>query len=145
MQSANTAQPLILPEYHYGGVGFRAHADWANPDSINFLTSEGLGREANETRPNWVHAGGYTDGDLAGITMMDHPSNFRFPQPVRIHPSHPYFVYAPQQLGEMRIEPGSPYIAQYRFVTYDGEPNPEELNRIWNDYAYPPAVTVEAE
>jgi len=73
---------------------------------------------------------------------MGHPGNFRFPQPVRIHPDAPFFNYAPTQLGTMQIEPGSPYIVRYRYVTYDGEPNPDELNRLWNDYAYPPGVTV---
>lgn len=141
-QSVNTGKPLILPEYHYGGVGFRGHRDWDDPGNVRFLTSEGLGRDGNATRPKWTHIGGRSDGELAGITIMSHPKNFRFPQPVRIHPDEPYFVYSPTQLGEMRIEPGSPYTARYRYVTYDGKPNPDELNRLWNDYAYPPGVTV---
>lgn len=141
-QSVNTGKPLILPEYHYGGIGFRGNRDWDNPENARFLTSEGLGRNGNTTRPKWTHIGGLIDGELAGITVMDHPENFRYPQPVRIHPDEPYFVYSPTQLGEMRIEPGSPYTARYRYVTYDGEPNTDELNRIWNDYAYPPGVTV---
>lgn len=142
-QSVNTGKPLILPEYHYGGIGFRGNREWDNQENVTFLTSEGLGRDGNTTRPKWTHIGGVVDGDLAGITVMDHPENFRYPQPVRIHPEEPYFVYAPMQLGEMRIEPGSPYITRYRYVTYDGEPDPEDLNRFWNDYAYPPGVTVE--
>lgn len=115
---------------------------WDDPGNMTFLTSDGLGRDGNATRPSWTHIGGVSDGKLAGITVMDHPENFRYPQPVRIHPDEPYFVYAPTQLGEMRIEPGSPYVARYRYVTYDGEPNPDELNRLWNDYTYPPDVTV---
>lgn len=142
IQSVNTDKPLILPEYHYGGIGFRGNRDWDNPENVTFLTSEGLGRDGNETRPKWTHIGGFTDGKLAGITEMDHPENYRYPQPVRIHPDEPYFVYSPTQLGEMRIEPGSPYVARYRFVTYDGEPDPKKLDRLWNDYAYPPGVTV---
>lgn len=141
-QSVNTDKPLILPEYHYGGIGFRGNRNWDNPENATFLTSDGLGREGNETRPKWTHIGGMIDGEVAGITVMDHPENYRFPQPVRIHPEEPYFVYAPMQLGDMRIEPGSPYTTRYRYVTYDGEPDPEELNRLWNDYAYPPGVTV---
>lgn len=141
-QSVNTGKPLILPEYHYGGVGFRGNRDWDDPKNMTFLTSEGLGRDGNTTRPRWTHIGGLSDGELAGITVMDHPKNFRYPQPVRIHPEEPYFVYSPTQIGEMRIEPGSPYVVSYRYVTYDGEPKPGELNRIWNDYAYPPGVTV---
>ena len=52
------------------------------------------------------------------------------------------FQLCPTQLGEMTIEPGSPYVAKYRYVTYDGEPDVDLLNRLWRDYAYPPAVTV---
>src|SRR6056297_1476903 len=141
-QTVNSDKPLILPEYHYGGVGLRGHEDWNNPDLMTFLTAEGLGRDGHATRTKWTHIGGLSNGELAGITIMGHPENYRFPQPVRIHPDAPFFNYAPTQLGTMQIEPGSPYIARYRYVTYDGEPNPDKLNRLWNDYAYPPQVTV---
>jgi len=141
-QTVNSDNPLVLPEYHYGGVGFRGHEDWINPELMNFLTAEGLGRDGHATRTKWTHIGGVIDGKLAGITIMSHPKNFRFPQPVRIHPDAPFFNFAPTQIGEMQIEPGTPYTAQYRYVTYDGKPNPVELTRLWNDYAYPPQVTI---
>lgn len=144
-QTANTAQPLVLSEYHYGGVSFRGHENWNNPENVSFLTSEGYDRNnGNETRARWSHMGGVVDGKLAGIAVLGHPENKRAPQPVRIHPNIPYFVYSPSQLGEMVIEPGSPYIVRCRYITYDGEPDPQELNRLWNDYAYPPGVTVMA-
>jgi len=141
-QTANTSSPLILPEYRYGGVGFRGHKDWDDPDNCTFLTSDGLGRDGHATRVNWTHIGGHSDGELAGIAIMSHPSNFRHPQPVRIHPEEPFFNFAPQQLGVMSIEPGSPYVVRYRYITYDGEPNPEKLDALWYDFAYPPGVTV---
>ena len=141
-QTANTSAPLILPEYRYGGVGFRGHADWDDPENCTYLTSEGLGRDGHGTRVNWTHIGGHSDGELAGITIMSHPSNFRHPQTVRIHPDEPFFNFAPQQLGDMSIEPGSPYVVRYRYITYDGEPNPEKLDALWIDFAYPPGVTV---
>lgn len=145
-QSSNTGQPLVLPEYNYGGVSFRGHGDWNDPANVTFLTSEGYDREnGNETRARWAHMGGPVEGERAGIAILSHPGNKRSPQPVRIHPGIPYFVYAPIQLGEMVIEPGSPYRARYRYITYDGEPDPDELDRLWNDYAYPPGVTVVAE
>jgi len=143
-QTANTAQPLILPEYHYGGVAFRGHRNWSEPENVSFLTSEGFDRSnGNETRAKWTHIGGRVGEDRAGIAVLSHPGNYRAPQPVRIHPEIPYFSYTPAQLGSMSIEPGEPHIARYRYVAYDGEPNPEELDRLWNDYAYPPGVTVE--
>lgn len=141
-QTANTSNPLILPEYRYGGVGFRGHADWDDPDNCTFLTSDGLGRDGHGTRVNWTHIGGHSDGELAGIAIMGHPSNFRHPQTVRIHPNEPFFNFAPQQLGDMSIEPGSPYVVSYRYITYDGDPDPEKLDSLWNDFAYPPGVTV---
>ncbi len=141
--TTNTAQPLVLPEYRYGGLAFRGHANWDNPENVTFLTSEGYDRSnGNETRARWAHMGGIVEGQRAGVAVLGHPDNFRAPQPVRIHPETPYFVYAPMQLGEMKIEPGSPYVMRYRFITYDGEPNPEKLERLWHDYAYPPGVMV---
>lgn len=141
-QTVNSDQPLILPEYHYGGVGFRGHVDWDDPSNVFFLTSDGLGREGHATRARWSHIGGFSGGDLAGIAILGHPSNYRFPQPMRIHPDEPFFNFAPTQLGNMEIKPGEPYVARYRYVTYDGEPDPDLIDRLWLDYAYPPGVTV---
>lgn len=141
-QTANTAQPLILPEYRYGGVGFRGHVDWDDPDNATFLTSDGLGRDGHATRVRWTHIGGHSDGELAGIAILGHPGNFRHPQTVRIHPTEPFFNYAPVQLGDMSIEPGSPYVVRYRYITYDGDPDPDFINRMWDDYAFPVGVTV---
>jgi hypothetical protein len=45
-------------------------------------------------------------------------------------------------LGEWEIGRGQQYVSRYRFVVYDGEPDVEQLNRLWNDYANPPQVTV---
>lgn len=144
-QTTNTAQPLVLAEYHYGGVSFRGHENWNNPENVTFLTSEGSDRRTgNETRARWSLMNGVVDGKYAGIAVLSHPDNYRSPQPVRIHPDIPYFVYSPMQLGDMVIEPGSPYTVQHRYITFDGEPEPDELNRLWNDYAYPPGITVTA-
>ncbi len=144
--TTNTGQPLKLPTYHYGGMAFRGHRQWDNPENISVLTSKGYDRsDGNETRARWVHVGGQIDGKQVGIAILSHPDNFRAPQPVRIHPETPYVVYAPMQLGDMQIRPGSPYVMRYRYVTYDGKPDVEKLNHLWNDYAYPPGVTVTAE
>lgn len=141
--TTNTAQPLKLPEYRYGGLAFRGHQQWDNPKNISVLTSKGYTREnGNATRARWVHIGGTVNGKQVGVAILGHPDNFRAPQPVRIHPETPYVVFAPMQLGDMAIKPGSPYVMRYRFVTYDGKPNVERLNQLWNDYAYPVGVTV---
>ncbi|MEX1212286.1 MAG: PmoA family protein [Balneolaceae bacterium] len=145
VQTVNTGQPLALPEYRYGGVGFRGHPDWDDPANGRFLTSEGLGRDGHATRARWVHIGGESHGEQAGIAILSHPENFRHPQTVRIHPDEAFFNYAPSQLGEFEIRSGEPYHARYRYITTDGEPDPEEIERLWFDYAYPPGITVQPE
>jgi hypothetical protein len=40
-QSCATDDPLILPKFHYGGLGYRGLGEWLGADKANFLTSEG--------------------------------------------------------------------------------------------------------
>lgn len=144
-QSTASASPLIMPAYHYGGVAIRGPDAWYGASHARFLTSAGHDRATgNETRARWTYMGGMVDGQQAGIAMLSHPTNARSPQPVRIHPEMPYFCYAPPQRGPLAIRPGGAYAARYRLVTFDGPPDPALLDRLWTDYAYPPAVTVES-
>jgi hypothetical protein len=61
---------------------------------------------------------------------------------MRLHPTEPFFNFAPQQAGDMEIKPGEKYVSRYRFVVHDGPADRAELDRLWNDYAHPPIVTV---
>ena len=144
-QECASSNPLILDEYRYGGMGVRGHRDWKDKAKVSFLTSEGKTRiDGNATRARWCHIGGEVSGQLVGIAVLDHPSNFRSPQPLRIHPDDPYFNYAPSQAGRFEIEPGKKFVMRYRYVVADGPPDPKLLDRLWNDYAHPPQVTVTA-
>jgi hypothetical protein len=136
--------PLILPQYHYGGLGVRGHAQWDGKENAFFITSEGKDRSnGNKTRGRWGHMGGAIDGKPAGIAILDHPTNFRHPQPMRLHPTEPFFCYAPQQLGDFAIEPGKPYTARYRFLVTDGSADKDLIERAWSDFAQPVEVKVE--
>lgn len=144
VQKCATDSPLKLPKYHYGGLGIRGHRDWNGAGKTQFLTSEGIeGTKANETRGNWAWMGGLVDQMTTGIAVLGHPNNFRAPQPFRAHPSEPFLCLAPSQLGDWEIKPSEDYISRYRFIIRDGAPDKDELNRLWNDYAHPPKVTVE--
>lgn len=143
IQECATASPLVLPEYRYGGVGFRGHREWKDKSKVFFLTSEGKGRvDGHATRARWCHIGGLVEGQRVGIAILDHPGNFRAPQSMRIHPDDPFFNYAPSQLGRFEIAPGFRYISRYRYVVSDGPPDKGEIDRLWNDYADPPKVTI---
>ncbi|MBE0541642.1 MAG: PmoA family protein [Verrucomicrobia bacterium] len=144
-QECASPSPLRLPKYYYGGLGFRGHWDWNGKANAFFLTSEGETNRVrgNETRARWCHISGVVDGELAGVAILGHPGNFRAPQPLRLHPTEPFVCFAPSQLGDWEIIPGQPYVSRYRFVVADGPPDRAELDRLWNDYAYPPEVRVE--
>lgn len=142
-QDLATSSPLLLPEYRYGGLGFRGHRQWLAKDNCDFLTSEGKDRNnGHGSRARWCHIGGRIDGQLAGIAILDHPSNFRAPQAMRINPDQPFFCYSPSLIGDWKIEPGQSYVSRYRFIVYDGAPDKAELDRLWNDYANPVQVTI---
>ena len=142
-QDLASSSRLDLPEYRYGGIGFRGHRQWLPKDNCDFLTSEGKDRNnGHGTRARWCHIGGRIDGQLAGIAILDHPSNFRAPQAMRINPDQPFFCYSPSLIGDWKIEPGKPYVSRYRFIVYDGAPDKAELDRLWNDYANPVQATI---
>ncbi len=142
-QMCATTSPLLLPEYRYGGIGFRGHSEWLDKSNCVFLTSEGKDRSnGNGTRARWCHIGGRIGGEFAGIAILDHPTNFRAPQPMRLNPDQPFFCYAPSVMGEWEIGRGQEYVSRYRFIVYDGEPDVAALNRYWDDYASPVQVTV---
>lgn len=136
--------PLELPEYIYGGLAVRGHRDWLGEQNAQFLTADGVADrvQANATRNRWCSIGGVVGDERAGLAILDHPSNFRAPQPVRVHPKMPYFCYAPPQLGSFAIAVDQTYRASYRIIVFDGEPDPTSIDRIWTDFADPPEVEV---
>jgi hypothetical protein len=129
--------PLKLPEYHYGGLGFRGNRAWDGAANCRFLTASGITdrEKVNSAREPWCWVGGEVEGSTCGVAILCHPENFRAPQPIRAHPTEPFFCYAPQQAGAMSIEPGQPYTARYRLIVADGEPDAAALRRHHEQYA----------
>jgi hypothetical protein len=136
-QTCAGESPLKLPEYHYGGLGFRGNRAWNGAANCRFLTASGLTdrSKVNTAKEPWCWIGGKVEGETCGLTILCHPSNFRAPQPIRAHPEEPFFCYAPQQGGAMEIVPGKPYVARYRLIVADGEPDPKAAARWAAEYA----------
>lgn len=142
-QTVSGNEPLKLPKYHYGGLGVRGSALWDAVDEVTMLTSEGHDRKTGDaTNAKWVWLGGLVEDAPTGITVLIHPDNFRFPQPLRLNPKNPQLCIAPSAAGDWSIEPGMPLVLRYRIVLSDGKPDPVELERLWIDYARPPQVEV---
>jgi hypothetical protein len=149
-------RPLAVNTYHYGGLGLRGNRAWFDPAAkgdnppapersgeSDFLTSEGKRRgDGNHTRPRWVDLSGRAGGRFGGVAILDHPDNFRSPQPVRLHPNKPYFCFAPMVPGGFEIAPGRPYVSRYRLDLHDDRPDPPSIERSWHDYAEPPVARV---
>lgn len=136
-QTNTSNDTLFILEYHYGGMGFRGSKEWNKVDSTHFtntweiLTSEGFSNEnANHTHASWVTASGKVDGQKTSVTVFGFPENFRSPQAIRVHPSMPYWVYAPMVDGEFYIAPGASYKSKFRYYVPNGASNPKIIKHI---------------
>ncbi len=127
---------IDIPEYHYGGAAFRGCENWNVPggayDSlVYFLTNQYKTQaDGNHSRPLWATMFGRVPEKFAGVAMMGHPKNFRYPQPIRIHPTMPYFCFAPMVLGQYQIMPGGKYVNRYGIFVYDGRPEADKIQQI---------------
>jgi hypothetical protein len=132
-----TEDPLHLNEYHYGGMAFRGARSWSFGKAA-FLTSDGKDRESgNHTRPLWTAITGDVDDKSYTVAGMESAKNFRFPQPVRLHPDMPYFCWSPSVLGEFEIAPGKPFTSGYRFYVFNGGADKGRLDDLQREMAAP--------
>ena len=144
-QRALTSEPLLVQEYHYGGVAVRGPVDWVLPRAdadgssgrpvSRMLNNNGSDRIAgNHEHAKWVAMTGQLDGESVSIAVLCHDDNFRAPQAARLHPTKPYFVYAPCVDGEFMIDQDHPYQARYRYLITDDPPDSEWLNQQWDNW-----------
>ncbi|QDU75754.1 hypothetical protein Pan97_27960 [Bremerella volcania] len=142
-QSSITTHPLVINEYHYGGFAVRGPARWVTDskdkdelEPSGFLNSEGSKRaKGNHQHAKWVSLWGEIDGKPVSITVLSDPQNFRAPQAARIHPTKPYFCFAPCVDGEFVIDGDHPYKARYRYLVTDAMPDPKWLDQQWEKWS----------
>lgn len=142
-----TENPLILKEYRYQGFGYRAKAEW-NDENTELTTSEGYNKgNGNATRARWCDVRGPSEEGKAGILFMSNPSNYNFPELLRIWPTgsnngveNVFINFNPTQDRDWKLSPGNNYILKYRMFVYDGDISKEKADLIWNDYAHPVQV-----
>lgn len=149
-QENTSGDTLYILDYHYGGMAFRGSKEWNDADTAHFSntwkinTSEGHDNEtANHTPAKWVTAYGKVDGNEAGVTVFGFPDNFRHPQKIRVHPTMPYWVYAPMVDGEFVIAPGEKYKGRYRYYVHQGAGSEELIQSITTDLEEPLEVNVQ--
>lgn len=142
-QRCASESPLELPAYRYGGIGYRGAKEWKGDDYI-LLTSEGkTKKDGHATRAKWCANSGAIDGKWSTVVVMCHPSNDRFPEPMRIWDSGGcFFNFCPVQAEAWTLEPGKTYTFRYRFFIHEGGIDKERAERAWLDFAEPPKATL---
>lgn len=146
-----TESPLTIKAYRYQGFSLRATEKW-NDNNTDLLTSEGFDKSnANATRARWIDVNGHSDVEAgsSGILFMSNPSNYNFPEQLRIWPvgsnegeENVYINFNPAQEQDFELNPGNSYTLRYRMFVYDGKIDVDQANQYWNSYANPPTVKV---
>lgn len=144
-----TADTLYLNKYHYGGMALRGSREWNEDDTAHFtnkwklLTSKGLDvTNANATHAEWVDVSGLVENLPGGITVFDHPSNFRYPQALRVHPVMPYWAYSPMVENGFTIDPGKWYTSRYRYFVHSGFAEKTLIKKLFNDWSAQPEIKI---
>ncbi|MDO9581107.1 MAG: PmoA family protein [Bacteroidales bacterium] len=150
MNSADES-PVKLLEYRYAGFGWRTTEKWDNKNSM-VLTSEGKTRkDADGSKARWCIVQGEIDDDYAGVVMMSFPTNYNYPEPLRIWPENQYnrgdmFAnFCPTKDMDWLLKPRQNYFLRYRMLVYNGHVDKEKAESAWQYFANPPEVTVKKE
>src|SRR5690606_41094922 len=76
-----TDADVVLKEYRYAGLGFRATPEWTNKNSV-VLTSTGKTRaDADGSLERWTIMSGQLGDGKGGVLFLSHPNNYNFPEP----------------------------------------------------------------
>lgn len=148
VQSAITNDPLIIEQFHYGGMALRGPVHWLTskdhslsqkPDfrieASGFFNDLGSDRvTGNHQNAKWVSLWGLLDGKPTSISVLCDSGNFRAPQAARLHPSKPYFCFAPCKDGEFVIDRTHPLTSRYRYLVTDSRPNSQWLREQWETW-----------
>jgi hypothetical protein len=142
-----SSDSLLLKKYHYGGMEFRGSREW-NEDDKKYFTNKWIVRtdsgfdssNANAKPAAYVDVSGKVNGKYCGATVFSFPSNFRYPEPIRLHPTMPYWCFAPAVNQGFAIAPAANFVSRYRYFIYDGKPDQQRITAIGNDVADSPVI-----
>src|SRR5690606_5097035 len=137
-----TDADVILKEYRYGGLGFRATAAWTHANS-RVLTSSGKTRKnADGSLERWALISGKLGEDEGGILFLSHPDNYNFPEPVRVWPEDAnggrgdqFFNFSPTKNKDWTLRSGDIYTLRYRLIVFDDALPAEDAERMWKSFS----------
>lgn len=140
--------PVTLQEYRYGGLGWRATEKWDRHNS-RVLTSEGKARpESDGSKARWVLVQGAIDAEQAGVVMMSFPTNYNYPEPLRVWPENSnkrgdmFVNFSPTKDKDWPLKAGQNYLLRYRLLVFNGNFSQEKAESAWQAFAHPPKIQV---
>lgn len=146
--SCASESPVTLLEYRYGGFGLRATEEW-NKDNSQVVTSQGKKRKkADGSRARWCMVQGAVKGDHAGLVMMSYPTNYNYPEPLRVWPEDMnnrgdvFLNFSPTKNMNWELLPGREYVLKYRLLVFNDVLSNESAEAGWQGFAAPPQITV---
>ena len=143
-QTNTSGDTLYLNQYHYGGMSFRGSREWNPDDKTHFgqawkiVTDSGFSvADGNARHAAYVAAEGRVNKGYSGVAVFGFPGNFRYPQALRIHPTMPYWCYAPPVDGPFAINPLQHFVSAYRYCVYEGHLDTLYARRLLDDMQHP--------
>lgn len=144
-----TASLVTLLAYRYGGLGWRATAQW-NKHNSEVLTSAGKTRQAADgSLARWcVVQGQLGPADYGGVVLLSYPTNYNHPEPLRIWPDDMngrgdiFASFSPTKTKAWPLAPGQTYALRYRLLVFNGHCTPAQAESAWQYFAHPPNVVV---
>lgn len=140
--------PVLLKEYSYSGLGWRATELW-NRNNSEVLTSEGKTRPAADgSTARWCMVQGKLGNDYGGAVMMSYPANFNHPEPLRISPENifdrgdMFANFSPTKNKDWFLLPGKTYLLRYQFLVFNNQCSKEKAEAAWQHFAHPPAIII---
>ncbi|MEO5782439.1 MAG: PmoA family protein [Ginsengibacter sp.] len=143
-----TESPVLLLEYRYGGLGIRATKEW-NKGNSEVITSEGKNRkEADGSTVRWCMVQGAVNNDYAGLVMMSYPTNYNYPEPLRVWPEDMnkrgdvFLNFSPTKNMNWLLTPGKEYLLKYRLLVFNDKFSKEKAEEAWQNFAQPPLFSI---
>ena len=143
-----TENPVMLLQYRYGGLGIRATKEWETSNS-EVITSEGKNRkEADGSTARWCMVQGAVNNDHSGLVMMSYPTNYNYPEPLRVWPEDMnkrgdvFLNFSPTKNMDWLLLPGKEYLLKYRLLVFNDKFSKEKAEIAWQNFASAPAVTI---
>jgi hypothetical protein len=143
-----TESPVLLLEYRYGGLGFRATKEW-DKDNSEVITSEGKNRkESDGSTARWCMVQGSVNNDYAGLIMMSYPTNYNYPEPLRVWPENMnkrgdvFLNFSPTKNMDWLLLPGKEYLLKYRLLVFNDKFSKEKAEIAWQNFASPPPINI---